>query len=315
MSGTRNFGTIAEAGAVALLGVVVFFVISGFLITTLLDQEYRKRGRISLKLFYARRSLRIFPAAYAFLAVAAALWLLGYIQLTPRDLVHAATYTANYYPERAWQIGHLWSLSVEEQFYLLWPFAVVALGPRSSTWLAVAVVLLGPVARAGAWWVWRGNSFEYAAAFPMIADTLAVGCVLARLRSWLEQQRWYLFLFHPAISILVAALVLLLNHYRGYTIVNVAGSSVINLLLAFLIHRAVYRPADAFGRFLNWKPFASIGLLSYSLYLWQQLFLNRASTAWINSFPQNILLAIVTALASYWLLEKPLLSLRHRLRA
>jgi peptidoglycan/LPS O-acetylase OafA/YrhL len=58
-----------------------------------------------------------------------------------------------------------------------------------------------------------------------------------------------------------------------------------------------------------------VGTLSYSLYLWQQLFLNRESSAWINTFPQNLILAIAAALASYFLLEKPFLRLRHRLKA
>jgi peptidoglycan/LPS O-acetylase OafA/YrhL len=66
---------------------------------------------------------------------------------------------------------------------------------------------------------------------------------------------------------------------------------------------------------LNWRPIVFIGVLSYSLYVWQQLFLNRGSGAWINAFPQNLCLTVVTALASYYLLEKPFLKLRRRLRA
>jgi peptidoglycan/LPS O-acetylase OafA/YrhL len=69
------------------------------------------------------------------------------------------------------------------------------------------------------------------------------------------------------------------------------------------------------GQVLNWKPIAFIGVLSYSLYLWQQLFLNRNSVAWVNAFPQNLFFAVAAALGSYFLLEKPFLRLRHRLRA
>ena len=66
---------------------------------------------------------------------------------------------------------------------------------------------------------------------------------------------------------------------------------------------------------LSARPLVAIGLVSYSLYLWQQLFLNRYSGAWVNAFPQNIILSVAAALASYFIVEKPLLGLRHRLRA
>ena len=110
------------------------------------------------------------------------------------------------------------------------------------------------------------------------------------------------------------ALILLVNRYSGYTVVSVFGTSIVNASLAVLIHRSVYYSRDWMGRFLNWKPIAFVGVLSYSLYLWQQLFLNRSSTAWVNAFPQNLLFAVATALGSYFLLEKPFLRLRSRLR-
>ncbi|MGB6978301.1 MAG: hypothetical protein WBD66_03785, partial [Candidatus Acidiferrales bacterium] len=72
---------------------------------------------------------------------------------------------------------------------------------------------------------------------------------------------------------------------------------------------------DWAGRILNWKPIAFVGVLSYSLYVWQQPFLDRHSTAWVNAFPQNLIFGVIAALGSYLLLEKPLLKLRHRLRA
>jgi peptidoglycan/LPS O-acetylase OafA/YrhL len=295
--------------------VVVFFVISGFLITSLLLSEHRRKGRISLKLFYARRALRIFPASFAFLGCLCLLWMAGIIALKGSDLWHAVTYTVNYDPARSWEVGHLWSLSVEEQFYLLWPFAVFALGPRRSAWVAGAVIFLGPAARSGAWLFLRGTPYYDLPMFPMVADSLAAGCLLASLRTWLETQKWYLRLFHPAVSILLLAVALLINRLMDYTIALVAGAAVVNVIIAILMHRSVYCAKGWIGQVLNWRPVAFIGLLSYSLYLWQQLFLNRNSTAWFTAFPQNIVLTCAAALASYFLLEKPLMRLRHRLRA
>lgn len=117
----------AYFGDYGRLGVTVFFVISGFLITTLLLRERERRGSISLKGFYLRRAVRIFPAFLAFMAFIIVAHEMGWIQLNRYDLVSAFTYTVNYHPGRSWYIGHLWSLSVEEQFYLLWPLALVVL--------------------------------------------------------------------------------------------------------------------------------------------------------------------------------------------
>jgi peptidoglycan/LPS O-acetylase OafA/YrhL len=315
LSGTSGFVRAnLGIGDYAHLGVVVFFVISGFLITRLMLSEHAKEGHVSLKLFYARRALRLFPAAYAFIACVCLLWAAGIVHLQAKDIWHACTYTVNFEPGRSWQIGHLWSLSVEEQFYLIWPCTFVLLGPRRAGWAGTAAVLLGPVARSGAWLFLRGTPYYDLEMFPMVADSIAMGCLLAMAGDWLERQRWYLRLFRPAYSAGLLALVLLMNRFMGYTVVSVFGSSVINACLAVLIHRSVYYSRDWIGGVLNWKPIAFVGVLSYSLYLWQQLFLDRNSSAWINRFPQNLGFAVAAALASYFLLEKPLLRLRQRLR-
>jgi len=315
LASTRGFVPInLGIGDTGHLGVVVFFVISGFLITRLLLSEYEKKGSISLKLFYARRALRLFPASYALIGCVTLLWLTGMVQVGASDLWHAATYTMNYMPGRHWELGHLWSLSVEEQFYLLWPFAFLRLGPRRATWVAVAVILIGPVARLANRFLLIGTPYCDLEMFPMVADSLATGCVLAKMSGWLEEQEWYRQLFRPAYAIALLALVLVTNRYMGHTPVAVFGMSLVNVALAILIHRSVYCSRDRVGRVLNWKPIAFVGVLSYSLYLWQQLFLNRHSTAWVNAFPQNLLFAVAAAVASYYLLEKPLLKLRRRFR-
>jgi peptidoglycan/LPS O-acetylase OafA/YrhL len=301
-------------GDYAHLGVVVFFVISGFLITRLMLSEHARDGRVSLKLFYARRALRLFPAAYTFIACVCLLWAAGIVHLQARDIWHACTYTVNFEPERSWQIGHLWSLSVEEQFYFIWPFTFVLLRPRRAGWAAAGAVLLGPIARSWAWLFLRGTPYRDLEMFPMVADSIAMGCLLAMAGAWLEEKSWYLRLFGPAYSAGLLALVLLTNRFMGYTVVSVFGSSVINVSLAVLIHRSIYNSRDRIGRILNWKPITFLGAFSYSLYLWQQLFLNRNSSAWINAFPQNLGFAAVAAFGSYFLLERPLLRLRRRLR-
>jgi len=316
LSGTRGFLKLnLGIGDYAHLGVVVFFVISGFLITRLMLLELEKRGSVSLWLFYARRALRLFPAAYTFIACVCLLWWAGIAHLQATDIWHAVTYTMNYLPGRSWSVGHLWSLSVEEQFYLLWPCTFVLLRTRRAGWIAAGVILFAPIARSAAWLFFRHTPYYDLEMFPMVADSLAMGCLLAMAGGWLETKSWYLRLFRPAYSVGLVALVLLINRYEGYTVVGVFGTSVVNASLAVLVHRSVYCSRDWMGRVLNWRPIAFVGLLSYSLYLWQQIFLNRNSGAWVNAFPQNLFFAIAAALGSYFLLEKPFLRLRHRLRA
>lgn len=316
LSGTRGFVTLdLGIGDYAHLGVVVFFVISGYLITRLMLLERAKTGRVSLKLFYERRIVRLFPASYTFIACVCLLWLAGIVHMHARDIWHAVTYTVNYLPDRGKQIGHLWSLSVEEQFYLIWPCTFALLGRRRPGWILAGVILFGPVARISGWLFLRGTPYQDLEMFPMVSDSLAMGCLLAMVGGWLELKNWYLRLFRPVSSVGLVAVVLLINRYMGYTVVHVFGTSVINLCLAILIHRCIYCSRDWVGQMLNWKPIAFVGVLSYSLYLWQQLFLNRESSAWACSFPQNLVFAVAAALGSYFLLEKPLLKLRRRLRA
>lgn len=315
LSATHGFPTVnLGIGDYAHLGVVVFFVISGFLITSLLLSEYEANGSVSLKLFYARRCLRILPASYTYLCVLCLLWAGGVLQLRPADVWCSATYTLNYLLYPSWQVRHLWSLSVEEQFYLLWPFVFAAMGPRRSAWAAAGVVLFGIFARMGDRFILIGTPYRDEPWFPMVADSLAMGCVLAMQRNWLEKQGWYLRLFHPGYSLLLLALILLVNRYGGYTTVSVLGKTIAYGSLAVLIHRSIYHPNDWVGWVLNCKPVAFIGVLSYSLYLWQELFLNRYSAAWVNAFPQNIVFSAAAALVSYFVVEKPVLGLRHRLR-
>jgi peptidoglycan/LPS O-acetylase OafA/YrhL len=316
LSGTRNFQSVdLGIGNYAHLGVTVFFVISGFLITSLLISEQSASGRISLKLFYLRRTLRILPASYVYLIVLSALCALSLITVPRVSMICAFTYTINYLPGHAWEVGHLWSLSVEEQFYLLWPFAFSALGRRRGIVASVAVMALAIFARAGARVFLIGTPYRDLPMFPMVADSLATGCILALTRSWLEKQSWYLNLFRPVPALAITAVILILNRFAEYTIVGVLGTSIINIGIALLVNRCVFKHKDYVGAFLNWRPVVFIGVLSYSLYVWQQLFLNRNSSSWINAFPENILLAAGAALASYYVIEMPMVGLRRTLRA
>jgi peptidoglycan/LPS O-acetylase OafA/YrhL len=292
------------------LGVRIFFVISGLLITNLLLEEQRKYRNISLARFLLRRAFRIFPAFLVFLL---ALWVaetLGWLSLTGRDWLHALTYTANYHAARSWEVGHLWSLSVEEQFYAIWPGLLVVAGMRRGMNCATAILIIAPVLRIIYLHFLPGSTDFAGVTFETAADSLAIGCLLAWHRDHLwANERWRRLVssswFVPA-AFAVAFLLCVstqLTFLFGYTALNIA--------IALFVERSVRLHDRGVTRLLNTKQFVSIGMVSYSLYLWQQPFLNRHSTADITQFPQNIVIAFAIAYLSYYYIERPALGLRR----
>src|SRR5712692_9378521 len=172
LTGTRHFPSSLDAAHVfAGPGVRVFFVISGLLTTTLLLKELDQTGRISITGFYLRRAFRIFPAFYTYLAAVA---LFGLAR--PGELVRAATYTINYVEGRSWIVAHIWSLAVEEQFYILWPLTVVAL-VRRSLLVAGAVVVLSPFIRLAQYDFFPAYRTGIGAQFHTVCDAIACGCL------------------------------------------------------------------------------------------------------------------------------------------
>lgn len=309
LSGTRGFPFII-AGSLAELGVRVFFVISGFLITSLLVSELEKTGTIQLGEFYLRRTLRIFPPYYAMLAVVGVVTTIGAITLNRGDLLHAITYTTNYHPDRSWWLGHTWSLAVEEQFYLLWPATLLFFGLKRGMRVAAVLLIAAPLIRLGEWYGGAhnivGNSFE------TVADALATGCLLACSRSTLWNNARYRALLASRWFLIVPAIALALTFLDRPRIQFAIGITLSNLCIAATIDWCVRNSQSRIGRVLNAQPIAFVGLLSYSLYLWQQLFVNRTGTSAANAFPLNIVFAFGVALASYYAVERPALRLRAR---
>ena len=292
------------------LGVRVFFVISGFLITQLLLDERARRGAISLPRFYFRRTMRIFPPYYAFLIVMFLLRGAGAVAAPSADFLHAATYTSNYFPF-GWNLGHSWSLSVEEQFYLIWPALLIALGPRRWLWGVGAILVLSPVTRL--WWPSQTR-------LDTVADSLAVGCLLAGLRDRLIARR-------PAPRLMLSAWTFVLS-FAVVTFIELLATrpsvaptwlfnlmlvSVQNALIALVVHWSILNHDGWIGRVLNSRPLSFIGVISYSIYIWQQPFLNHFIVSPLTTFPLSLAAVLACAVVSYYGLERPALALRRRL--
>ena len=131
-------------------------------------------GKIRVSRFYLRRTLRIFPPYYTFLLALAAAAIVGRVSLAPNDLVYTLMYTTNYYADRSWFVGHTWSLSVEEQFYLLWPALLIATGLRRGLLCAAAFVLACPLIRLAEWEIVRSAGSGIGIRFETIADAIAI---------------------------------------------------------------------------------------------------------------------------------------------
>lgn len=285
------------AGAFANLGVRIFFIISGYLITTLLLREQGKTSTIRIGDFYVRRAYRILPAALVFMVVA---FVIFWRDLHWYQMLAALFYVANFDFTHPWYLGHLWSLSVEEQFYLLWP-GVLKKWRRQSVTILLAVVLFAPLYRVACHLVGlHGRADE---TFPAVADVLAIGCLLAIFSKRVPRIRaaW------AAVMVLPVALVpiyLGLLRFHLNVLLLFGLWPVMHVSIAGLLLYAVRRPVWI----LNVRPMVWLGKISYSLYLWQQLFVfGEHARPWYS-----IAFALAAACGSYFLVEQPMIRLRER---
>lgn len=285
--------SIDAASSFAALGVRIFFIISGYLITTLLLQEHAETGDISLQRFYIRRAYRILPAAAFLMAITFAVF---WPELKWYEIGAALLYLANYLPHPPWVLAHLWSLGVEEQFYLLWP-GVIKKWYRHRTTLLLSAVAIAPLYTAAGYWfripgIWR--------TFPAVADNLAVGCLIAIFFDRIPLPRRA----HVVMAALVIATAPLLVPDTKWR--TLAGLFLVWPLLYVSIACVVLYAVRMPPNFLNTKPIVWLGRISYSVYLWQQLFSSAPKPhAWYwMTFP------IFAGAVSYYLVEQPVLRLR-----
>ena len=312
-------GQYLKLGAI---GVRMFFVLSGFLITGILLRELDRTSSLSLRRFYFRRTMRIFPAFYAFVAVIVMVNAAHWIRFYDGSSVPSLTYTTDYFVPGKRAFGHTWSLAVEEQFYLVWPAALLFIGRRRAMWLAGAVLLVCPFMRLLSFLLVARHAGLLAHLQPLEfrldtqADALAMGCLLAGLRSTLHGYGWYRRILSSPLFVLVPLLGLLTFELGPQLLPDIAnlaiGYTVIDLAIALSLDWCLLFPNGRIGRVLNAAPVAAVGMLSYSIYLWQEPFLFVSRRAWWQVPPANLGLMLLAATVSYLLIEHPCLRLRSR---
>jgi len=298
-------------------GVNVFFVISGFLITRLLLNEEHIDGKISLKRFYVRRILRIFPAYYFLLLVYFVLCAYGYMNISGESWLTSLTYTKYFNWNRDWYTSHAWSLSVEEHFYIMWPLFFIA-GKRVRTCFIFSILLLVPVLRI----LFNCYPQEWANGLTIFyrLDAIATGCLFAMYQDkiiTLLSPSWKKIFYGCLTALFLLPFINTWNdqyHLRlDFFTIPFGGtfSTAANILIACIMMFSVFGPRGRWFSMLNTGILNRIGTWSYSLYLWQQLFICR-TVYFINRFPFNLLFIFIAAIGSYYLIEKPFLKLKAK---
>jgi peptidoglycan/LPS O-acetylase OafA/YrhL len=308
-------------------GVAVFFLLSGYLITTLMIREREKTGWISLKLFYMRRALRIFPPMYAiFGATVLFLWsthqLVG---VTRGGICSQLFYYQNYYFHGGIipGLGPLWSLAVEEHFYIFFPPLMLLLLARLKNYRQIAWSLL---AICGLIFVWRccvvafmPHGMQWARdASDTRADSILFGCLLACLQQTsaceriFERKRLERYIVPGCLSVLLVTFAVRNPIFREtlrYTLQALA--------IGPLLYYVIRYPETRIGKLLNTSVLSYLGLLSYSLYLIHAsvlLQMQREIHGKIAAGLLGLLISIALAFITRIVIEKPTDKLRARLR-
>lgn len=343
-----------RAGAVALViaahfgldgfvpggfGVTAFFWISGFLITGQLLGELQATGRLDFGRFYLRRMLRLMPAALFYIAVAGLVFTLVAGPMPLPAWLSAIFYGANYYdlyvgfPDASSEaqnpLTHLWSLAVEEHFYIIWPIALVFLARRRLSLATLVVVIVAVLA----WRVWLfhacfpgghpgppggvcGVKVEYRLykSTDTRLDSIAWGALVAVMAAGSARGLLQRLVDNRVVQIAALLLLIATFGFRGAEFREAWRYSAQGLALCVLIP-AVCGNESLVRRMLEWPISVSIGRLSYSLYLWHWGALQWAEFYAPNSrLTQAALASVLTlvgALVSYYAVERPMVRLRR----
>lgn len=292
-------------------GVTIFFVISGFLITSLLLKEKVIKNTISLKRFFIRRALRILPLAYLYLFVMLILNAFGLVTIPVSDYLSGFFYFNNWYTQTSY-INHYWSLSIEEQFYLIFPFFLKRLHLKFYICICIILLLSAPVIT----YLSMHPVFHPQVFFSLRPLIKFHPIIIGSLIAIILFQR--IILFEKFASLFVK-LILLVLIFATYKIASPADINKVfcSIFISIFIVLNLFPKKDFIYTLLNFRLLNYIGLMSYSLYIWQELF-TFENMPWQNAFPYtgskafNLTALFIVAYLSYNYYEKPFLKLKKK---
>lgn len=310
-------------------GVDVFFVLSGFLITTILITEHGRTGAINFRNFYARRFLRLAPALVVTCAVAGVGMMICENRFPATEIALSLSYTANWaialYDYHLTWMNHCWSLSIEEQFYLIWPLLIVGLersvrSPRTKVQVLIVGAVLIAVYRAVKVGVYTDNRINFGLDTRM--DTLMVGAALAYVVQGMSGTQLSdvasKLLGRFLAPIALAGIFAVINTVTWYSpwmgwigYVLVAGAAMFVIADLVLGRHSLLAPP------LAWRPMVFIGRISYGLYLFHLPVYYMVEHAMpeaplVTRFVVKVVISVTVATASYYLVEKRFLKLKDR---
>jgi peptidoglycan/LPS O-acetylase OafA/YrhL len=303
----------------AWVSVNSFFVLSGFLITTLLLEEHQRFRRIDLRAFYARRALRLLPALLALLAAVTAVATVG---IVAKGALSGAPWVLGYVANwgtaggrRFGPLTHLWTLSVEEQFYILWPLALLALlrwvpSARHRAMVVGGAALAIALARCGLFYADVISADRAYFGSDMRFDGLLVGCVIgmARHEGWTDRiSRVVRRLCWPSVVVLVGVGLSRQGPLGGLAPLLCAP---VDLAAGVVVLTAA---STSSLRALRWRPLVHLGVLSYALYLWHVPVMFLIDLTPTQRLVVGFPLTYAAALVSRWLVEQPALRFKRHL--
>lgn len=281
-------------------GVTIFFVLSGYLITSKLLEH-----KAGLREFYLRRFFRLMPVAWAYLLFVCLF--VPLLHTTVKYEIPSLLFYRNFIPDGTGFTGHFWSLSMEEQFYFVWPPILALCGRKRALWLTITAAVSCAAYRFLMW-----SHFDHVGVDTVTqvrADALLVGCALALIMA--NTTGLKVIKRIPSYAVTVTLIVLICCLWRFRWLPPLTES----VAIAVLIAASITKPRSILGRVLSFGPLAWLGVISYSVYVWQQLFASIPA-------PLGLFIGVpLFSICSYYFIERPMqkvgrrLTRRHKLEA
>lgn len=275
------------------IGVQIFFIISGYLITSLLMKEELQHGLISVKAFYVRRIFRIIPVFYLYIFTMFILSASAFVTIPNKAFVWGGLFLCDLPSVQCtWFLGHTWSLSVEEQFYFIWPMIFVIAGNKFRS-ICIWSALIGMTL----------ISLYYTLSISFASIAIGSAIVISKFA------RAILLNIQSNLSILIAALIIFIkpffaSFYYLYAIISAASP----VLLA-LIFFGTLNGLGPFVRIVSFEWLRRVGIISYSIYIWQQVSTGHPDLYELSPILMVPIWFIIPAILSHYFIEKPMIQI------
>jgi peptidoglycan/LPS O-acetylase OafA/YrhL len=316
------------------LGVDIFFVLSGFLITSLLVEEWNRKGSISLKDFYIRRALRLMPAVFLLILITGALALVVLDKSTASETYQGIWLTLSYVSNWLYAFGYFsvenplgitWSLAIEEQFYITWPLLLsltLRFKLRRRWILCILALIIAIIPLHRKMLLEQGaNILRLYYASDTHADGLLIGCLVGLLVSWdlLPHNKrcgiWMKFL--AALGIIFFGYSVSLPSWMNSLLYVCVGFTLVSLSVALSLIVMILSPPKFALLVLKFTPLVWIGRISYGLYLWHWpvrwfIYQRKALPASTEQLVTAVVLSLLLPTLSYHFVEKPFLRWKKR---